>query len=109
MERLPVGPAAPARGRPGCPPRGSAAAAGRRTRPASSFARTKEITMERLRVVPAALAALAILLALGSVLAPAASAAGRQEATLDRLPHDAGWHGRPVPQPPPHTAAHAAT
>ena len=65
--------------------------------------------MERLRVVPAALAALAILLALGSVLAPAASAAGRQEATLDRLPHDAGWHGRPVQQPHPHTAVKAST
>ncbi len=65
--------------------------------------------MERLRVVPAALAALAILLALGSVLAPAASAAGRQEATLDRLPDDAGWHGRPVQQPHPHTAVKAST
>ena len=65
--------------------------------------------MERLRVVPAALAALAILLALGSVLAPAASAAGRQEATLDRLPDDAGWHGRPVQQTHSHTAVKAST
>ena len=65
--------------------------------------------MERLRVVPAVLAALAMLLALGSVLAPSASAAGRQEATLDRLLDDAGWHGRPVQEPHPHTAVKAST
>jgi peptidoglycan hydrolase-like protein with peptidoglycan-binding domain len=66
--------------------------------------------MERLRVVPATWAALAILLVLGLVLAPApATAADPKAGRGDRLLlDDAGWHGRPVQQPHAHTTVKTA-
>jgi peptidoglycan hydrolase-like protein with peptidoglycan-binding domain len=67
--------------------------------------------MERLRVVPATWAALAILLVLGLVLAPApATAADPRTGRGDRLLiDDAGWHGRPVQQPHGHTTVKTST
>jgi len=68
--------------------------------------------MEPLRAAPAARAALAILLVLGSVLGPvsAAPAAGRRAGgSHTLLPAEAGRHGRPAQQARPNDAVRAAT